>query len=61
MGCEEVNVGPDVTMRNGDRRLGNGELVRGTSFGPLNSPSADDTGSGGTVQSECKASTIARW
>jgi len=45
MGCEGVDVGPDVTMRNGNGRLVNGELVKGTSFGPPNSLSADDTGS----------------
>jgi len=44
-GCEEVDVDPVVTMRNGDRRLVSGERVRGMYPVPPNNFLADDTGS----------------
>jgi len=56
MGCECVDVGPVVMMRNGDGRLVTGKLVMGTSFGPPNSLSADNNDSGDNVR---KASTFA--
>jgi len=53
MECEEVYVSPVVTMRNG-------ELGRGTNFGPPNNPSADDNGSGGIVRRASRFALAAR-
>jgi len=56
MGCEEVDVGPVVTMRNGDGRHVKGELGRVSRPVPPSSLSAGGTGSVSNVR---KASTFA--